>query len=465
MRSGGKETHKEERSERVLLEDFRNFVHDKLILIADTSQWSLDYITKLLKTMGVMEENVIPASDFAFAEKAIMSKKPQVIISDYDINKKCGLDLIQIQRKHIGPSKISLFVLVTANTSQVTVARAAEEEVDAYILRPFSSSALRDAILRAAEMKTDPGKYLKMIDEGKEHLAAKKLDEATVTLEAAKALDRAPALACYYLGQVEMARKEFTKAEMRYIEGIQVNKIHYKCMMGLYEALMEQKKFGDAYTVVKRISRYFPANPQRLATVLKLAVLTQGYEDVERYYQIFTKLDKRDPELIKYLCAALVVCGKYYLKKNIKTRALDLFRKAVIAADKNTKINREVILSLMEFNLVKDIDKFFALFPAETKGTLDYVAISYLLADRHTSTSIMIAKGQDLINKGHQDPLIYQILIRRMMDNGQETAAHPLIQTATQKWPDLKGNFMDSGSAAGIANSPASPSTTDPVKA
>lgn len=283
---------KEQRTERKLLDQFKAFVRDKLILVADTSQWSLDYVSKLLHSMGVQYENLILVSDFGLAEKEIIKRKPHVIISDYDLNKKCGLDLIQIQNKYVEPTKINIFILVTGNTSQVTVARAAEEEVDAYILKPFSSSALRNTILHAAETKTEPGKYLRMIDEGKTHLTEGRVDQAIVTLEGAKALDRTPALACYYLGQAEMARKEFVKAETRYMEGLQVNKIHYKCMIGLYESLMEQKKYADAYTVVKRLSRYFPANPQRLTMVLKLAVLTQSYEDVERYYQLFTKLDQ-----------------------------------------------------------------------------------------------------------------------------------------------------------------------------
>lgn len=154
------------------------------------------------------------------------------------------------------------------------------------------------------------------------------------------------------------------------------------------------------------------------------------------------------------------MCGKYYLKKNIKSRAVDLFRKAVMSSDKNTKINREVIVNLLEFNLLKDADKFFALFPPETQKSLDYIAVSYLLADKSTAVSSMVTKGKELLSQGHQDPLIYQVLIKKMIEDGQSAEVQPLIQAATQKWPEQKNNFAQLGntSASGAA-SPAASST------
>ena len=187
--------------------------------------------------------------------------------------------------------KDSLFVLVTGNTSQTAVARAAEEDVDAYIIKPFTAGVFRASLIRAAVLKTDPPEYLKIIERGKTQLQDGHLDDALKTFDHCKTLDSSPTLACFYAGQSHELKQAADTAKGNYLKGLEYNKIHYKCLVGLYENLMTRKLHVDAYSVIKKLSQYFPANPQRMTAVLRLAIVTSSYEDVERYYRIFTTID------------------------------------------------------------------------------------------------------------------------------------------------------------------------------
>ncbi len=81
-------------------------------------------------------------------------------------------------------------------------------------------------------------------------------------------------------------------------------------------------------------------------------MINEAYEDIEAYYQLFKKLDRRDEKLVRYVCASLVVCGKHYLQKHVVSRAIELFDKAKITGMRNPRLLKEIILSLLHHDLV-----------------------------------------------------------------------------------------------------------------
>jgi len=236
-----------------------------------------------------------------------------------------------------------------------------------------------------------------------------------------------------------------------YSKGLDHNKIHYKCLVGLFEVMMKENQWVDAYDVVKRISRYFPANPQRLAQVLRLAIMTKNYDDIERYYQAFSTIDNRSDELIKYVCAALVVCGKFYLHGGHTSRALELFLKAAITANTRTKILREIVIALVDNGMAKDAKDYLNRFPAATQGSSDYAICDLLIMDRTVPATAVIQAGRKHLQAGIQDPMLYEILIKRSFAVGFKDAAENMIHEACKVFPDKKDTFMACAPAAGAA--------------
>lgn len=456
---------------------FEAYLSDKKILIADANASSRAGLANLFCQMGAKMTQVTLTSSYTEAEEAIAKIAPKIVVTDYDLGKRCGLELLQRQRAANPSFKDSLFILVTGNTSQSAVAKAAEEDIDTYIIKPYTAGVFKSTIIRTALTKIDPPEYLKVIERGKKEMQEGKLDDAFKSFEYSKSLDSMPALSCYYMGQVEDIKKALESAEGDYAKGLEFNKIHYKCLVGLYENFMTRKKHVEAYSVIKKVSQYFPANPQRLTAVLRLAIMTQSYEDVERYYRIFTNIDERNEEMIKYVCAALVVCGKYYLQQNFGSRALELFQKAAVTASGRTRILREIIIALLDFGLSKQADEFLRRFPSDTHKGLDYVTMNLLVMDHVSPRSLVIEKGRELLSKDYHDPLIYRVMIRRSVEAGLGHAVDDLMREAVKRFPDQKAAFekaakgsgagapAQAAAAAGTASSaPASPATSGSSK-
>lgn len=423
---------------------FEHWISTRKTLIADSSGASRKGLAKSMIGLGAKMSQIILVSTYEEAEKEIEKNHPDVVITDYEIGPRCGLDLLQAQRENNPDTKKALFVLVTGNTSQSAVAQAAEEDVDTFILKPYTVEVLRNSILQAALRKINPSDYTKKIEAGKEALFEEgNIDKAMGLFEEAIGMDPKPSLALFYHGQAHMMKEAIQVAQDDFSKGLTYNKIHYKCLTGLYDILLKQKQYQEAYDVVKRISRYFPANPQRLSSVLRLAIMTESYEDVERYYQIFINLDTRNDQLVKYICAALVVCGKFYLQNSSGSRALELFQKAGVTAAGRPKILKEIILSLVGNDLSKEALSFLARFPADTKSGTDYLAMELLIQLKTAPIAPVVEKAQSAIQSGHKDPIIYKVLIEGYNRLNKGDSASRICEEAAQVFPEQAAQFQE----------------------
>src|SRR5690606_27691238 len=131
-------------------------------------------------------------------------------------------------------------------------------------------------------------------------------------------------------------------AQTSYERGLGLNEVHYKCLTGLFDLAMMKKNHAKAYSLVRQIAQVFPLSPARLNSALQLAVMTQNYDDVSQYFDLYFKLEYKAGDSAKYVSAALVVCGVHYLRQNDLRRALQMFHKATISSRKKTGILREI---------------------------------------------------------------------------------------------------------------------------
>lgn len=422
-------------------DQFAKFIRTKRILIADPNSSSRAVISSALVSLGAIQNNIDLTIDYDAAEQELKAKRHQVVICDFHLGKRCGLDLLQAQREYDPELKQSLFILVTGNTSQSAIAQAAEEDIDGYILKPFSIAGLEKRILQAAGEKLFPNPYRAKILEGKDLLAAGKINEASTCFQQAMLLDPTPTLACFYHGQANLMKQMLDQAETDYNKGLSYNRIHYKCMVGLYELMIRKNMHTEAYDIVRKIALYFPANPKRLASVVRLAIMTQNYEDLEGYYQTFTNLDERNEELIRYVCAGLVICGKFYLQRKITSRAVELFNKAAVTGFRQIKILREVVVSLIEYDLYDYAEKFLKRFPPEAQHGNDYRMLELLTTAPKLDSSAIVDSARQLIQKGVQDPQIYKLLIANCVKSGMSTAADRHLEEALSRWPEQEKEF------------------------
>ena len=391
--------------------------------------------------MGAKQSCIQLASNFREALEQISASSPEIVICDYNLGRNYGLELISHHREAYPNPEDRLFILVTGNAAESVVAEAAEEDVDAYVLKPFTNSSIRYYLVRAGLAKTNPSAYWAELLKGRQLLNTDQLDEALKVFSGALELNAAPALACYYLGQSYDKKGDPELTEYSYKNGLFFNEIHYKCSVSLFDHYVAQNRTADAYGVMKKMSQTFPISPQRLSKALELAVRTQNFDDILHYYTVFSNLDERRDDLRKCVCAALVVGAMFQLRRGQSAAGLDLIQKASITAAGSSMILREIVLILVNYKLVEPATAFLKRFPPETQQSADYLSTELALQNLTGNAEDVIVRGRKLLRDGIQDPLVHRIMIRREQEVGHADEADKLLTESLSIWPEQAESF------------------------
>ncbi len=416
---------------------FKDFLLKNKIMIVDRSSASRKRLAKTLSDYDAKMINVHLYGRYQEAIEALDSVKPAIILSDYHLGDGSGFDLFRKYREmNTVESNSAVLVLITSNVSQSAVAKAAEEDVDSFIIKPYTMETLTQGLISAYLTKLHPSDYMKKIEEGKKLLFENKLDEASAIFEEAKELNKKPSLAYFYIGQVNYIKKFMEGAENSYQDGVNINKIHYKCQVGLYDLYFNDKKYDEAYEVVKNIAKYFPANPDRLNSIVRLAVMTKNYQDMNYYYEIFKSLEMREKQTIRYICAGLYVTGKYYLSNEQFDEALTVFNKIAVSSAGETKFYRAMIESLIEYKMIEEAQKVLTRFDSDEKMTQDYSISEFLIQSETESNDKIVQKGVELINDGCDNYQCLKVLLKCYLKNQHSDKADEIYQKIIDTHPE-----------------------------
>jgi tetratricopeptide (TPR) repeat protein len=300
---------------------------------------------------------------------------------------------------------------------------------------------MKKGLMRSVKDKLFPSEYHKMIDQGKDLMFKADFKGALDRFQRAMDMNDTPTLACFYAGQAEYMQKAMEAAEDKYQDGLDYNNIHYKCLTGLFDLLHGEKRYNDAYDVMRRLAQYFPANPKRLASVLHLSIQTGHYDDVESYYGIFKELEERTDEMIRYMCSTLAVTGKHYLMNHSNEKAIQSFENAAISSAGRIKYLYYMIEALVEYGLIDNTDKFISRLKTSDPGSKELIAAQFLTIDKSASPVDVVNKGRSVIRDGVEFPSVYQKLISNSLMAGYKDSALELAAHAIKKWPDKSNLF------------------------
>lgn len=414
---------------------FQEFLKNNKVLIVDKSSASRRRLVKTLCDMGSKRNLISSVAHYSEALDVVQKEKPKLVLSDFKVQGGSGFDLFKEYNEQEDNLKDTILILITSNISQSAVAKAAEEDVDSFIIKPYTMKSLEKSLITAVVSKLYPSEYMKLIDAGKEKMFSGQYEDALEIFEAAKSKSKKPSLAHFYHGQTQFFMEQAERAKGDYAEGLAINNIHFKCQVGLYELLIKQEKFHEAYDVVRNIARYFPANPDRLKEVIRLAVRTGNFEHMEEYYELFTDLEEREPEVTKYVCSGMFVAGKFYLYENQSEGARSIFDKVAVSCEGDTKFLKEMIKTLSKFNFYDDCKSMLKRFPSDNENVADYMISKYLANLDEMNNTERISQGLELFNNGHKDPLAADILIKTLYKEGNKRADE-YLEEAQHLWPD-----------------------------
>ncbi len=417
---------------------FKEYVDANDILIVDKNPSSRNRLLKIMYDLGCKRHMIHTAGSFQEAEEFIATKNIGVVLSDYFISGGSGFDLFKIIRAKFPNKKEMSLVLVTSNISQSAVAKAAEEDVDSFIIKPYTIQSIQDSLVSTIANKVKPSEYVLKVEEGKSLIDAGKYDAAVKTLQDAMKLHQKPALALFYIGQAEYLKSEVGKAQGSYNSGLAFNNIHYKCLGGLFDIFMRDNKFNEAYQAVKKIAKFFPANPDRLTQIIRLAIRTENYQDMQFYYEIFTSLEERSREVTKYIGAGMYISGKHHLIKNDVELASTYFDNVAVSCAEFTHFIRAIIKLLVEFDLEDEATNFLSRFPSGSNDDEDFLVSDFLInAKKSDDPNQIVKSGMDLYNRNIRDFDCMNILIQAFELTGyKEERIAPYRSEMIALWPD-----------------------------
>ncbi len=113
------------------------------ILVVDDFATMRRIVKNILTQLGF--KNIVEADDGTTALKILQAEKIDLIISDWNMPKMTGLELLKKVRATPEWSKIP-FIMVTAEAQQDNIILAVKARVSQYIVKPFTAETLGEKI-------------------------------------------------------------------------------------------------------------------------------------------------------------------------------------------------------------------------------------------------------------------------------------------------------------------------------
>jgi two-component system chemotaxis response regulator CheY len=113
------------------------------ILVVDDFATMRRIIKNILTQLGF--KNIIEADDGTTALDVLKSEKIGLIVSDWNMPKMTGLDLLKAVRADTSLANTP-FIMVTAEAQQDNIILAVKAKVSQYIVKPFTAETLSEKL-------------------------------------------------------------------------------------------------------------------------------------------------------------------------------------------------------------------------------------------------------------------------------------------------------------------------------
>lgn len=116
---------------------------DMRVLVVDDFSTMRRIVRNILRQLGL--NNVVEADDGTTAWEIINREKIDFIVSDWNMPKMTGIELLRQVRSSEQYSEIP-FLMVTAEAQQENIIEAVQAKVSNYIVKPFTADTMKQKI-------------------------------------------------------------------------------------------------------------------------------------------------------------------------------------------------------------------------------------------------------------------------------------------------------------------------------
>jgi tetratricopeptide (TPR) repeat protein len=278
------------------------------VLLAEDNANMRRTLRAMLRTIGF--ETVIEAADGEEALDRLEDNEVGLIVCDWNMPHLSGMDVLKTIREDERWSDLP-FLIVTAEIQEEIVAQAGEREVDAYIIKPFSSAMLSEKIDRILRRRGSPSETAKLLSLAETYHKAGNLDEARVAYN--QILQREPNYgpALLGLGETALTLGNLDEAEKWLLRAVELHPKFVKAhdaLGRLYTQRGEEEKAAEAIQAAVDVS---PLESKRQVNLAAARARTGDIEGAREALNMAVEIDPEAEKDSKVVAEAMLEAGQH----------------------------------------------------------------------------------------------------------------------------------------------------------
>ncbi|MBA3014620.1 MAG: response regulator [Proteobacteria bacterium] len=214
------------------------------------------------------------------------------IISDWNMPKMNGTELLSLIRSSKKLRDIP-FLMITAETNQSIVAEAAENDVDAYLTKPFVTATLELKIKELLNQASNPSPLAQLLKRAEEFSEKGMLDEAIECISLAVKSNPRSSKPLRELGRLYLKKGFTDKALLCFQRASDQNRLDIPSLQYLGQIYL---KMGDSEKAITYFTKALDLSPRNADRAFRVASLLLDRQKLPEAEKIFRSMLRNSPE-------------------------------------------------------------------------------------------------------------------------------------------------------------------------
>ena len=306
---------------------------------------------------------------FLSAESAVVD----FVISDWNMPKTNGTELLNLIRSS-KKWKDTPFLMITAESNQSIVAEAAENDVDAYLTKPFVTATLELKIKELLNLVVNPTPLTQLLRKAEEYSEKNQIDQAIECVTLAVKGNSRSSKPLRELGRLYLKKDAIDKALVCFQRATEINRLDLPSFQYLGQITL---KLGDTEKALAYFTKAMELSPRNTDRALKLAALLLGRQKLAEADKIFKVMLRNNPDDLDLSSEVADMCLEHGLY-NLASRTY----RTVLTADPERqflakKLGRALLKDGNPKEAIEVFEKSATKFPNDIELLLD-LAQAYL---------------------------------------------------------------------------------------
>ncbi|MBI5636772.1 MAG: tetratricopeptide repeat protein [Nitrospinae bacterium] len=300
------------------------------ILVVDDMPGMRKTLRSMLKMLGY--DHITEADDGDTALNRLKQGQQDFIIADWNMPRMPGVELLREIRDE-PMLRDTPFIMITAEVDDSQIVRAAEEDVDGYIIKPFVAEILERKINSVLDKKANPSQVEIYLKVGYAYMENGMLNEAMREFEHAHALNPKSARIPLAMAQIFEAMGDRRKAEELFTAAVSNNPRFVKGYHTLADFQLRMGNDAAAMKALQSATSLSPNNPSRQVEFGKLLIKAGRVEDADQAFKHALKSAGKSADVHTAI-------GEAYLAAGHDDKAAEAFRGSLTITEDINVYNR-----------------------------------------------------------------------------------------------------------------------------